>query len=471
MDFRTIASPMLRGLLVALCLLSGAMPVRAATTIWRVVDVIRPPWSSTPVAPAAQALRGTGLAFLDGAVKGPEPLNCDPAEIHERAERWTDIFGGQVGPQQIDATLAALHVHGSDAYVVRVGCHGQRFDYYTTDNGRVLLFAGALLILEQPRDDSQITDYDDWVKPLRPGFDCAQARSTTERLACSDYRLSVAYRKMAEAYEHLRITLSAESFATFRDAQRRWTPYVAALCKATIPMPQAWTDQRDIAECLRGEAEERTRLLATEVLTAGPLRLEPRMHAIYQHAPPREDTVVYPWLSGPSAEVFNKTVATRLQPATHYLTKDTVVDMAFEGSMYARRSYAVSAVTERLISLTLLTDFYGGGAHGSLTSQALNFDPRNSRVATLKDFFLPGSNWEAAITGLCQKSLSDERDGLDMDRVGAVVRNSAAWTFGPTSALVFFDVYTIASYSGGPSEVTLTYEQLRPYLSPNAPLP
>ena len=464
-------------LLIALTLLLAAATARAQD-LWRIVDVVPLPGNAAPLSAAALALRGTGIAFVEDAVKGPAPLACQHAVVHTFSNGhvsdiligWSTAFGGGLSPERIDAVAKLVGIVG-DAFAVRVECDGRTFDYYHGDYHRALLFDGALLILDKPLDEDQIKDVDDWVKPLRPGFDCTQARSTSERSACTDYRLSVAYRRMADAYAGLRDTVGTASFATIRDAQRGWIPYVAVLCNAAGPLPEQWTDRRDLAACLRDAADERADLLAAEVLTAGQLRLEPRMHAIYRHAPPLEDAIIYPFLIGQGADGFNRLIAGRLAPSAPYLTKERMASDDYDGPMHARRSYSVVAFTSRLISITLVTDAYGGGAHGSLSSTAINFDPRRGRAVTLADVFRPGSAWRKAVTDFCLDSLSDERESFEKDRVPVVVADPGAWTFDSDGAHVFFDVGTIASYSGGASDVTIPYDKLRPYLRPDAPLP
>jgi len=462
----------MRHRLIVLSLLLAATPARAQK-LWRITDIITPPWSTTPVSQAAEALRGSGIALLDGAVKGPLPLACASAHIGDKDIAWTDLFGGAIDSSRRGELATRLNLLvGNGAYAKHVVCPGRVFDYVYAGEKRLLLFDGALLVLETPYDEAQIKDVDDWVKPLHPGFDCARARTTPERLACADYPLSLADRKMSEAYARLQATVSPASFATIRIAQRGWLPYVAALCKGDGAMPEAWTERRDIADCLRSEADAHASLLDEPVLTAGPLRLEPRMHAIYADTPPREDAIIYPFLSGPGADAFNQAVEARTHRDAPFLTPDRMADPDFDGAVYARRSYVVAAATPRLISLTLVEDYYAGGAHGALHSESLNYDPTGTRLITLDDIFRHGSGWENFVTRLCLEDFRDNGpNDVEAGAAAAVVANPMAWTFDRVSAHVFFDVYTITSYSGGAHEEIFPYRRLRPYLRPDAKLP
>ena len=52
----------------------------------------------------------------------------------------------------------------------------------------------------------------------------------------------------------------------------------------------------------------------------------------------------------------------------------------------------------------------------------------------------------------------------------AVVRDADNWLWGADAATVHFTVYTIASFSGGESDVRIPYDTLAPYLRSDAPI-
>jgi uncharacterized protein len=53
-----------------------------------------------------------------------------------------------------------------------------------------------------------------------PSFDCTTARTTSERLICSDAALAQSDKKLGSAWRALGNSVSAESFASFVSALR-----------------------------------------------------------------------------------------------------------------------------------------------------------------------------------------------------------------------------------------------------------
>ena len=468
-------STMARPFFALLALL--AAPAAHAYTppdLWRIVDVLPRPWNPTPPTDAARALFGSGLAILeDGTVKGPAPLACAQAHMRDLVVPTAELFANQVPEARIDEMFRTLKLDSSGV-AIRITCGEARFDYQFAQEGRILLFDNAILILRKPMDEIEAKELDEWVKPFRPGFDCKDAKSTAERLACADFRLSRADRLMTEGYAAMRATYSEASFATIRDTQRRWLAFTRARCGANAPMPTEWTERRDITACLQEATETQAGLLGARPFTAGKLRLEMRMNGFFRTSPPGEDIIVWPWLSGALvSDALNRFIAERLQPQSPNPAMAPSKLGGYDRLSSSQRSYGVTLFTERLLGVTFSTVLYTGGAHEGHATTAILFDLKSGRALTANDVFRADRNWRKAITALCLERLREDGpdDTVTEAAVAKVVGNISAWQFGPKSATVFFDFYTIRPYAAGPADVEIPYANLREYLRPDFPLP
>src|SRR6185312_12521638 len=100
----------------------------------------------------------------------------------------------------------------------------------------------------------------------------------------------------------------------------------------------------------------------------------------------------------------------------------------------AWRVYDLHNFDDRLVSLFVWGQVYGGGAHEGLIEQAINFDLRRARPVGPADFFRARSGWRAAITAFCLKDLLDqlqaaEGEGPSEANVAPVLEDPAAWLF------------------------------------------
>jgi hypothetical protein len=212
------------------------------------------------------------------------------------------------------------------------------------------------------------------------------------------------------------------------------------------------------------------------VLPAGTLRIEPRIHIIAELEPRHKiDWIVYPWLIGtPTATTvaFNKIIGETLAPQATLLTGKQITEPNADYPISAWRRYGLSNFDDRLVSLSVWGQIYGGGAHEGLIEQAVNFDVQRARRVGPADFFHAGSGWETAISAYCRAKLAEEGDEKPaLAQVRAVVTRDDAWLFGPEKATVHFAVYTVGSFAAGPRQVEIPYRVLRRYLRGDAPLP
>jgi uncharacterized protein YecT (DUF1311 family) len=477
MPLRTPAAALI-ALLLALA--PAGLPAQPSNIrLWRITGMIPEPWAD-PAAPPPGGLLRAGLAFLDDAVKGPPPLACGHPVYRERAVSLAELFGGRVSEDQAAATAERLGIGAVQPFAFQVVCGATVTSYFWVGPDRLVRVGDAILRIQPHEGDEGIAP-DDWVRPITAGFDCDRAATAAERLICSDAGTAKSDREIAERFAALRGEETKESFATVQAAQRAWLRHSRAACGADGALPADETARRDMLSCL-GEAygEWHDAFTALAVRRAGALALEPRLHLLAALAPRRRlDWIAYPWMTGTpagTAEAFNRVIAAVLAPQAAYLTPQRITEPEADYPIGAWRSYSVHNLDERLVSLLVEGQVYGGGAHEGLIEEAIDVDLQRGRRVGPADFFRPGTPWRAAIAALCLQDLREQLqpaadEGPTLAEVEPVVADPGAWLFQPDHATVHFAVYTVGSFSGGPQEVDLPYAALRPYLRPDAPLP
>ncbi|NHQ60742.1 DUF3298 and DUF4163 domain-containing protein [Chlorobium sp. BLA1] len=124
--------------------------------------------------------------------------------------------------------------------------------------------------------------------------------------------------------------------------------------------------------------------------------------------------------------------------------------------------------------LTLDITFYSftGGAHGMSHTEYLVFDTNSGRRMGLADVFLPG--YEVRLNELVDgrfrqlKGLSktDPLDGEEGGLVENVIRFNKNFAVTDKGVLFLYNVYEIAPYVNGSTELSLTWRDLKPLLQP-----
>ncbi|MFN2599213.1 MAG: DUF3298 domain-containing protein [Pyrinomonadaceae bacterium] len=81
-------------------------------------------------------------------------------------------------------------------------------------------------------------------------------------------------------------------------------------------------------------------------------------------------------------------------------------EMESEPNIYFHANYNVLAATDDLVSVELVYDSYGGGAHPNLDYDAVNYDLRADRELKIEDVFKPNSGYEKAVAAYCFKDIN-----------------------------------------------------------------
>lgn len=451
----------------------GPSPESGFAGIWRVVEAKPAPWAvSQPRVGKAAPLLEYAIEIGDGSVKGAAALACANASFSSGVSAPDELFDGRLG-----ASAQTFALSSPSVTTFRVICDGQPRDYYIDDNAALRVSEGDVIYtLERPSGDATK------IAPgfSGPSFDCAKAKTAGELTICRDADLSAADRRLDAAFRRLKSTETPASFATVQAAQRAWLAYVTKSCRAGRAMPEDTGEQNAIRECLADNYGDRAdRLEGVEVFKSGALAIEPRMRIVLREKPETEESDIYPWMIGSaSADAFNRYIAKALALDRHRMDDkdlfpfgDEVADM----KLHARRTYSLARLDANVASLQIATFDYTGGAHEAISESSLNWDIARMKPFGLDDVFAKGSAWRTFATDFCLKALHEdfEQQGAadpDRESVASVVGNGDNWLWGADAATVHFTVYTIASFSGGESDVRIPYNALAPYLRADSPV-
>jgi uncharacterized protein YecT (DUF1311 family) len=454
----------------------GPSPESGFAGVWRVIGAKAAPWAKPgPRAERATPLLEHAIEISEGSVKGPAAIACADARFSSGVSAPDELFDGRLRDRAEAAK--ALGLSSTSVTTYRVICDGKPRDWYVDDNAALRLSEGDVIYtLERPSGDPKKVA----VGFSGPSFDCAKANTAGELTICRDADLSAADRRLDAAFRRLKSTETPASFATVQSAQRAWLAYVTKRCHASGAMPEDVGEQNALRECLTDHYGDRAdRLEGVEVVKSGSLVIEPRMRVITRERPETEESDIYPWMNGgAAADAFNRYVAKALALEKHRMDDkdlfpfgEDVADM----KLFARRTYSLARLDARVASLQIATFDYTGGAHEAINESSLNWDVVRAKPFGLDDVFAKDKPWRKFATDFCLGELHEdfEQQGApdpDRDSVDAVVGDGDNWLWGEDAATVHFTVYTIASFSGGESDVRIPYAALASYLRTDAPV-
>ncbi len=120
--------------------------------------------------------------------------------------------------------------------------------------------------------------------------------------------------------------------------------------------------------------------------------------------------------------------------------------------------YEVKTNEDDILSLSLVLEYYGGGAHGITLTDALTFNTQTGQLYAFKDLFTPGSDYIQAVNTLinqqiAQRGLADMVDFISVD-------SSQPYYLADKTLVVYFNVYDIAAYAAGPQYFPIPLYQL-----------
>lgn len=112
---------------------------------------------------------------------------------------------------------------------------------------------------------------------------------------------------------------------------------------------------------------------------------------------------------------------------------------------------------------------YTGGAHGIYSTDYLNFDPENGHLITLDDVFKEG--YKNKLNELLLAKFMQDQDVATLEQLQekAYLQDtdmypSENFRLEENNITFFYNVYEIAPYSSGTTEITLPYDELKEIL-------
>jgi len=449
----------------------GNSPESGLAGVWRFIGAQTAPWAKPRKLTKNDApLLEFAVDFENGEVKGPAALACKGAKYQSGITYQTEMFGGGH-----ESAAKALALSNGEITTYRVACGAKARDLYFDDHADLKMADGDVIYtLERPTgmDTEQYT-----AGFSGPSFDCTKAKTTGEKLICSDASLAKADKRLAAAYHALKASLSAESFATFQAGQRAWIAYVMKSCGADASS----LDAGSVTECLKDEYDARTDLLVSaKPVRSGPLVIEPHMRFRTRAKPVTEDSDVYPQMQGgPEATAFNAFVARSLK-LDRWRMDDKVLfqygDGANDMKLHAHRFYAVDRLDARIVSFDVSTSDYVGGHSERRGNKAFTWDLRSGREVSLDDVFAKGADWKKFVLAYSTRDLRKQlaSDGMPDDTANTdlslQVTDGGNWSWGKDAATVTFVVFMNGGMPERTYDVSIPYKALMPYMKPDAPV-
>jgi uncharacterized protein len=357
----------------------GPSPESGLAGVWRFVGAETAPWAKPrKLAKNDAPLLEYAIDFETSAVKGPPPLACKAAKYQSGVTYQDELFAGRLG-QDSSVRANTLALGNSEVSSFRVTCGTAMRDYYVDDHGDMKMADGDVIYtLERPTgmDTERHT-----AGFSGPSFDCTRAKTTGEKLICTDAGLAASDKKLGAAYRALKASLSAENFATFQAGQRAWIVYTMKSCGADAPSPDAGS----VTECLKTEYDSRTKLLeGAKVARLGPLTIEPRLRFRTRTTPETEESDITPQMrGGPEADAFNAFIARALKLDRWRMDDKTLFRYGRDvngAALHAHRSYAVDHFDAHIVRLSIFTSDFVGGRDEETGSTTLTWDMRAGRA-------------------------------------------------------------------------------------------
>jgi hypothetical protein len=469
-------------LLFATAAVAGAMmpagtgPESGQAGVWRVIDAKPAPWAPQRKLTKADApLLEYAVEFGIGVVKGPAPLACNTARYSSGVTYRNELFGGRIKSDQMAAALKLSQQPSTN----RVICGASVRDYYVDDGGDMKMAEGDVIYTLERPTGSNPEQYKAGYSG--PSFDCITAKTTGERLICSDAGLSKSDIALSQKYLAIKKSESPESFATFQAGERSWLAYLMKSCGGNAAWPDQNDDRNTISGCIGSTLDARAALFDNvKGVRSGALTIEPRMRFRTRDNPNTEESDIYPVMSGGAqAAAFNAYIAKALKLGQWRMDDKTLFrygsDIVPDGALlHAHRSYGVIRFDSRIVSLGFATTDFVGGHDEEPGGFTLNWDMAKAKPVTIADMLT--GNWAPFVLTYCTKSVTDQTTSeqepadIGLSDMKKQLSDNANWSWQKNKAVVTFAIIIDSGLPQQSYSVDLPYKMLKPYLKPDAPV-
>jgi hypothetical protein len=130
----------------------------------------------------------------------------------------------------------------------------------------------------------------------------------------------------------------------------------------------------------------------------------------------------------------------------------------------------VEVLTDSLLSLSVNDEYYTGGAHGGSGVYFININPKTGAEFTLDNFLKPG--YDDALTALGNRAFRQTRQLADTASLSEnyfefpedKFQLNKNYGFKKEGIVFFYNSYEIAPYAAGPTEILISYEDVKDWI-------
>jgi uncharacterized protein len=329
-------------------------------------------------------------------------------------------------------------------------------------------------------------------------FDCAKAKTAQEKAICGSAELSLADERMAEAYRAVLAAAPPETKEEVIEGQRQWLRSIAITCAA-----RDWAPAGRLQSCLTEVYRKRTDLLRNAIIQLDGVLFV--WKSIILTAPDDPDTAENDRLRGVLSDhgilyaSWPRAIASTPEwQAWNVALEKTVRGMASQDEpqhaetwkqelaidMDTDLTVEIGLVNRELVAAMISNHWYGhGAAHPNLYFTQFNWMLKEQRLMRPEDLFLRNSGWDRAILERCERAVGAElTQGLEpvnaKDTLAnlhkallEIIVNPKNWQLENTGLTIPFQPYAVACYACTPSPVTISWEDLKPFLQPGFVIP
>lgn len=320
---------------------------------------------------------------------------------------------------------------------------------------------------------------------LAASFDCAKARTPQEKAICASPELSAADDKMAAAYRRIFRSVPPAFQNELRADQRVWIRRLSIACPADNPEQRQYLQQ-----CLLWRENARTSALQQRFLRQNGIVFA--WHSVFREDPgepgaadPGEGpgSLEASWpealSASPQWRAWNDAMTNKTRKFASLDPPNTPPSDAKTWEAAPGQDLDVTASIDfadsRLVAVTITILWDGHGAHPSTHWIQFNWLLEKKRALQPTDIFRADSKWADLLYSLTDQYLQKALDGYQPAELAATVRaitsDPESWRIDPKGISIVFQQYAVGCYACTPEPFTITWDQLRPVLDPDFPVP
>jgi uncharacterized protein len=278
-------------------------------------------------------------------------------------------------------------------------------------------------------------------------FNCAGVTNPIEIAICTDQSLSAIDEELSSTYHAHLAKLTPEGAKKLTGVEKHFIREVRQSCTGT---------EREVRNCIKRSFTQQISLLRSLDKSGLTLTLD----GVFKPAL-GDDTypidAVWPEIDEPTA--YTEKTNNIIRRTVHRLIPH----------LQDNRNYVLAVTlnyaSEYIISITISSNFYPSMLfrQGTYLVEYVNLIPKDGREIVAADFFAKGADWRKLVRRSCEKKLEISDEDF---RVEIALKR---WEFSPKG--VTFDCTEQQASNMPPIRAGLTWNELRPFLKNDAPVP